>query len=192
MIKAFTFLDTKQSDENHHLSSLHHKLNLQNDRMHLQTKRLVYTLMQNLPNFGAESILFSKHSDTTLHFLGKAFSYSFISANTPDYSDSHISQTNPYNTLRIRLHDKLPNITTLLQLHGFPMLFFTLWISMLSSFPMLNLFFDISFKQAIMTLLIKLYKRISIKYNLKQYITLLRSIAHGFFNNLTTEMLNDL
>ena len=58
-------------------------------------------------------ILYSKHSDTTLHLLGKAFSYSFISSNTPDYSDTHISQTNPYNTLRIGLHDKLLNLTPL-------------------------------------------------------------------------------
>ena len=33
-------------------------------------------------------ILFSKHSDTTLHLLGKAPSYSFISSNTPEYSDN--------------------------------------------------------------------------------------------------------
>ena len=46
-------------------------------------------------------ILFSKHSDTKLQVLGKTLSYSFISSNTPDYSDAHISQTNPYNTLRI-------------------------------------------------------------------------------------------
>ena len=35
-------------------------------------------------------ILFSKHSDTTLQLLGKALSYSFISSNTPGYSDTHI------------------------------------------------------------------------------------------------------
>ena len=49
-------------------------------------------------------ILFAKHSGTTLHILGKVLSYSFISNKTPDYSDSHISQTNPYNTFRILLH----------------------------------------------------------------------------------------
>ena len=58
-------------------------------------------------------ILFSKHSDTTLQKLGKPLSYLFISINTPDYSDSHISQTNPYSTLRIGLHDKLLNLTPL-------------------------------------------------------------------------------
>ena len=56
-------------------------------------------------------IFFSKHSDTTLQLLGKALSYSFISSNTPDYADAHISQTNPYNTLRIGLHDNRLNLT---------------------------------------------------------------------------------
>ena len=55
-------------------------------------------------------IFFSKHCDTTLQLLGKTLSYSFNPANSPDYSDSYISQTNPYNTLRIELHDKLLNL----------------------------------------------------------------------------------
>ena len=38
----------------------------------------------------------------------------------------------------------------------------------------------------------KLYKTISIKYNLAQNITRFSSIAHGFFNILTAEMVNDL
>ena len=58
-------------------------------------------------------ILFSKHSETTLQSLGKALSYSFNSFFTPDYSDTHISQTNPYNTLGIGLHDKFLNLTPL-------------------------------------------------------------------------------
>ena len=33
-------------------------------------------------------IRFAKHSDTTLQILGKTVSYSLISANTPDYSDT--------------------------------------------------------------------------------------------------------
>ena len=52
-------------------------------------------------------ILFSKHSNTTFQLLGKALSYSFIFSNTPEYSDEHISQTKPYITLRIGLHDEL-------------------------------------------------------------------------------------
>ena len=59
-------------------------------------------------------ILFSKHSDSTLQLLGKALSYSFISSNTPNYdADSPQDSGNPYNTLRIELHDKLLNLTPL-------------------------------------------------------------------------------
>ena len=61
-------------------------------------------------------ILYSKQSDTTLQLLGKGFSHSFISSKTPDYSDAHISQTNPYYTLRIGLHDKLLNLAALLNI----------------------------------------------------------------------------
>ena len=64
-------------------------------------------------------ILFSKHSDSTLQLLGKALSYSFISSNNPNYdADSPQDSGNPYNTLRIGLHDKLLNLTPL----GFQML----------------------------------------------------------------------
>ena len=56
-------------------------------------------------------ILFSKHFDTTfLQLLGKALSYSFISSNTPDY-DADSPHGNPYNTLRIGLHDRLFTLT---------------------------------------------------------------------------------
>ena len=57
-------------------------------------------------------ILFSKHSDTTLQLLGKALSYSFIPSNTPNY-DVISPHDNPYNTLRIGLHDKLIDLTPL-------------------------------------------------------------------------------
>ena len=68
-------------------------------------------------------ILFSKHSDSTLQLLGKALSYSFISSDTLNYdADSPQDSGNPYNTLRIGLHDKLLNLTPLFYLHGFPML----------------------------------------------------------------------
>ena len=48
------------------------------------------------------------------------------------------------------------------------------------------------FVQATTTLIIKVYTTISIKYNLRQNITIFSSIAHGFFNILTAEMVNDL
>ena len=48
------------------------------------------------------------------------------------------------------------------------------------------------FVQATITLIIKLYRTISIKYNPKNNITLFTSIAHGLFNILTAQMVNDL
>ena len=48
------------------------------------------------------------------------------------------------------------------------------------------------FVQATLTLIVKLYETISIKYNLKNNITIFSSIAHGFFNVLTARMVNDL
>ena len=48
------------------------------------------------------------------------------------------------------------------------------------------------FIQATITLIVKLYKTISIKYNLKQNITIISSKAHGFFNILRAEIVNDL
>ena len=48
------------------------------------------------------------------------------------------------------------------------------------------------FVHATLTLIVKLYKTFSIEYNLKQNITIFSSIAHGFFNILTSQMVNDL
>ena len=47
------------------------------------------------------------------------------------------------------------------------------------------------FVQATITLIVKLYKIISIKYNPKNNITSFSSKAHGFFNVLTSQMVND-
>ena len=55
-----------------------------------------------------------------------------------------------------------------------------------------DIFSTFLFVQATLTLTIKLYKTISIKYNPKQNIILFSSTAHGFFNILTAEMVNDL
>ena len=55
-------------------------------------------------------ILFSKHSDSTLQLSDKTLSYSCIFSNTPNY-DANSPHENPYNTLRIGLHDKLIYLT---------------------------------------------------------------------------------
>ena len=91
--------------------------------------------MLNLIIFG--TVLFFNHSDSTLQLLGKALSYSFISSNTPDY-DANSPHDNPYNTLRIGLHDKLINLTPLFTLRY-------ILYSLLYSYSMWNIFFYISF-----------------------------------------------
>ena len=55
-----------------------------------------------------------------------------------------------------------------------------------------HIFFTFLFIQATLTLIIKLYKRILIKYNPKQNITIFSSIAHVSFDILTAQMVNDL
>ena len=130
-------------------------------------------------------ILSSKDSDSTLQQLGTTPSYSFISSNTPDY-DANSPHENPYNDLRIGLHDKLIILTPIftptlfsdafIALFGYPCYVLTqCGILYFSTFP---------FIQATLTLIIKLYKTISIKYNPKQNLTIFSSIAHGFLNIL--------
>ena len=121
-------------------------------------------------------ILFSKHSDSTLQLLGKALSYSFISSNTPDY-DANSPHDNPYNTLRIGLHDKLPNLTPLFT----PTWCADAFIALLDILTQCGIYFStFLFVQATITLIIKLYKTISIKYSPKNNTTLISSTAHGF------------
>ena len=137
-------------------------------------------------------ILFSKHSDTTLQLSGKTLSYYLNSSNTPDY-DTHSPYDNPCNTLRIGLHDRLINLTPLFTPTWFSDAFIALF-----GYPCYILtqcgihFSTYLFLQTMLKLIVELYKTISIKYNLKQNITILNSIAHGFLNIPTADMVNDL
>ena len=137
-------------------------------------------------------ILFSKHSDSTLQLLGKAFSYSFISSNTPNY-DENEPHDNPYNTLRIGLHDKLLNLTPFFTPTWFSDAFIAFFGYLCYILTQCGIYFStFLFVQATTILLVKPYKIISIKYNPKNNITLFSSIAHSFFNVLTARMVNDL
>ena len=137
-------------------------------------------------------ILFSKHSDTTLQLLGKALSYSSISSNTPDY-DANSPHDNPYNTLRIGLHDRLINLTPLFTSTWFSDAFIALFGYPCYILTQCGIYFSTYlFIQTMLTLIVKLYKTYSIKYNPKQNITIPNSIAHGFLYILTTEMIPDL
>ena len=136
-------------------------------------------------------ILFSKHSDSTLQLLGKALSYSFLSSNTSDY-DANSPHDNPYKTLRIGLHDKLINLTPLFTPTWFSDAFTALFGYPCYILTQCGIYFStFLFVKATITLIVKLYKTISTKYNLKNNITLFSSIAHGFLNILTAQMVND-
>ena len=137
-------------------------------------------------------ILFSKHSDSTLQPLGKILSYSFISFNKPNY-DANSPHEKPYNTLRFGLHDKLIILTPLFTPTWFSDAFIELFGYLCYILTQCGIYFStVFFVQATLTLIVKLYETISIKYNVKQNITLFSSIAHGFFNILTADMVNDL
>ena len=56
-------------------------------------------------------VLFTKHSDTTLQLLGESLSYDFITIHNEQHSHTG---SNPYNHLRIGLHDHLLNRLPLL------------------------------------------------------------------------------
>ena len=137
-------------------------------------------------------ILFSKHSHSPLELLGKTLSYSFNPSNIPDY-DANSSHDIPYNTIRIGLHDKLLNLTPLFTPTWFSDAFIALFGYSCYLLTQCGIYFaTFLFVQAVLTLIIKLNKTISIKYNLKNNITLLSSIAHGFFNVVTAQIVNDL
>ena len=114
-------------------------------------------------------ILFSKHSDSTLQLPGRALSYSFISSNTPNYdANSPQDSGNPYNTLRIGLHDKLLNSTHLFTPTWFSDAFIALFGYPCYILTQCGIYFStFLFEQATLTLIVKLYETISIKYNLK-------------------------
>ena len=57
---------------------------------------------------------------------------------------------------------------------------------------MWNFFSTFLFIREVLTFLLKLYRTISIKYNLQSKISILSSIAHGWFNIVTSEMTTDL
>ena len=68
-----------------------------------------------------------------------------------------------------------------------------IWRPMLPILTQCGIYFSTNlFVQTMLTLIVKLYKTISIKYNLKQNITVLRSIAHGFTKILMADMVNNL
>ena len=119
-----------------------------------------------------------------------------ISSTTPEY-DAHTHHDNLYSTLLIGLHVRLLNLTPLFTHTWFSDAFYSGTFFMFGHACYILRHCGIHFLtclvlQTIITLHIKLYNAISIKYNSRQKITLLSSIAHGFLDILTAEMVNEL
>ena len=136
-------------------------------------------------------VLFAKHSDTTLQLLGCALTYDFIrSTSSKEYNGK--SSYNQYNKLRIGLHDKLLSLTPLFTPEWFSDTLFKFWISVLSFNSMWNLFSTFMFLHTVISFLIKALKSVTIKYNLKNNISIVAFLTHGFCDVVTSEMITDL
>ena len=135
-------------------------------------------------------IFFAKHSDTTLQLLGKSLSYGFITAHNEQHSHTG---SNPYNRLRIRLHDHLLNLLPLFNPDWFSQAFIKLFGYPCYVLTQCGIYFStFLFVREVLIFLLKFYGTISIKYNLQSNISILSSIAHGFFNIVTLEIVTDL
>ena len=84
-----------------------------------------------LQNFGNRG-LFTKHSDSTVKFPAKTFSFDFLapSEKHPNniYSNSRRNRLNPYNVLRACLHNHFLNIAPLFALNKFADVFDALFV----------------------------------------------------------------
>ena len=69
-------------------------------------------------------VLFAKHSDTTLQLLGKSLGYDFDTMHNEQHSHTG---SNPYNHLRIGLHDHLLNLLPLFNPNWFSQAFINLF-----------------------------------------------------------------
>ena len=135
-------------------------------------------------------VLFAKHSDTTFQLLGKSLSYDFITMHNEQ--PSHTG-SNPYNHLRIGLHDHLLNLLPLFNPNWFSQGFITLFGYPCYILTQCGIYFStFLFIREVLTFLLRFYRTISINYNLQSNISILSSIAYGFFNIVTSEMVTDL
>ena len=135
-------------------------------------------------------VLIAKHSNTTLQLLGKSLSYDFITVHNERHS---YTGSNPYNHLRIGLHDHLLNLLPLFNPDWFSQAFINFFGYPCYILTQCGIYFStFLFLREVLTFLLKFYGTISIKYNLQSNISILSSIALGFFNIVTSKMITDL
>ena len=132
-------------------------------------------------------VLFAKHSDTTLQLFGKSLSYDFITMHKEQHSHTG---PNPYNPLKIGLHDHLLNLLPLFNPNWFSQAFIKLFGYPCYILTQCGIYFSTFLFIRVLTL--RYFSTISIKYNLRSNTSILSSIAHGFFNIVTSETVTDL
>ena len=128
-------------------------------------------IAQDAGIYSNAELLFAKHSDTTLQLLGKPISYDFITVHNEQHSNTG---TNPYNHLRIGLHDHLLNLLPLFNPDWFSQAFnkylgYPCYILTKCGFY----YFTFLFIREVLTFLRKFNRTISIKYNLQSNIPFL-------------------
>ena len=135
-------------------------------------------------------VLFAKHSDTTLHLLGKSISYDFITMHNEQHSHTG---SNPYNHFKIGLHDHLLNLLPLFNPDWFSQSFINFFGYPCYVLTQCGIYFS-TFRliREVLIFLLKFFRTISIKYNVQSNISILSSIAHGFLNIVTSEMVTGL
>ena len=125
-------------------------------------------------------VLFAKHSDTTLQLLGKSLSYDFITVHNEQHSHTG---SNPYNHLRIGLHDHLLNLLPLFNPDWFSQALINFFGYPCHVLTQCGIYFStFLFIREVLTFLLRFHRTISIKYNLQSNIPILSSKAHGVFN----------
>ena len=135
-------------------------------------------------------VLFAKHSDTTLQLLGKSLSYDFITVHNEQHS---YTGSNPNNHLRIGLHDHLLNFLPLFNSDWFSQAFINYFEYPCCILTQCGFYFStFSFIREFLIFILEFYRTNSIKYNLQSNISILSSVAHGFFKIVTSEMVTDL
>ena len=101
--------------------------------------------------------------------------------------------SNPYNQLRIGLHDHLLNLLPLFNPIWFSQAFFNIFGYPCYILTQCGVYLStLLFIREVVTFLLRFYRTISIKYNLQSNVSILSSIAHGIFNIVTSEMVTDL
>ena len=135
-------------------------------------------------------VLFAKHSHTTPQLLGKSLSYDFITVHKEQHSHTG---SNPYNHLRIGLHDHLLHLLPLFNPDWFSQAFINFFGFSCYVLTQCGTYFStFLFNREVLIFLLNFYRTISIKYNLQSNISILSSAAHGFFNIVTSQMVTDL